>query len=102
MVSPAGIEPATLCLEGRCSIQLSYGLLNLIVAALDLEKKIESATRAHVAQPPSTVRIPPYCGFERSNKTNPTNPCCTSVSAIDHCWRACASVSPKPATYRVK
>jgi hypothetical protein len=22
---PAGFEPATLCLEGRCSIQLSYG-----------------------------------------------------------------------------
>jgi hypothetical protein len=42
-VSPAGIEPATLCLEGRCSIQLSYGLLNLIVAAPDREKKIERA-----------------------------------------------------------
>ena len=26
MASPAGLEPATLCLEGRCSIQLSYGL----------------------------------------------------------------------------
>ena len=25
LVSPAGFEPATLCLEGRCSIQLSYG-----------------------------------------------------------------------------
>lgn len=24
---PAGLEPATLCLEGRCSIQLSYGIL---------------------------------------------------------------------------
>ena len=22
---PAGLEPATLCLEGRCSIRLSYG-----------------------------------------------------------------------------
>jgi hypothetical protein len=26
VASPAGFEPATLCLEGRCSIHLSYGL----------------------------------------------------------------------------
>ena len=25
MVRPAGIEPTTNCLEGSCSIQLSYG-----------------------------------------------------------------------------
>lgn len=25
MAIPAGLEPATTCLEGRCSIQLSYG-----------------------------------------------------------------------------
>ena len=25
MVRPSGIEPETLALEGRCSIQLSYG-----------------------------------------------------------------------------
>jgi hypothetical protein len=28
MVTPAGIEPATPVLEGRCSIQLSYGVLD--------------------------------------------------------------------------
>lgn len=26
MATPAGIEPATSCLEGTCSIQLSYGV----------------------------------------------------------------------------
>ena len=27
LVIPAGFEPATVCLEGRCSIQLSYGTI---------------------------------------------------------------------------
>jgi hypothetical protein len=27
MATPAGFEPATTSLEGRCSIQLSYGVL---------------------------------------------------------------------------
>ncbi len=31
MAIPAGLEPATLCLEGRCSIQLSYGTIGLAV-----------------------------------------------------------------------
>ena len=30
MAIPAGFEPATLCLEGRCSIQLSYGILGAV------------------------------------------------------------------------
>ena len=28
MVTPARLERATLCLEGRCSIQLSYGAMD--------------------------------------------------------------------------
>ena len=33
MVGPARFERATLCLEGRCSIQLSYGPVRFILAA---------------------------------------------------------------------
>ena len=32
MVRPAGLEPATLGLEGRCSIQMSYGRIVLITS----------------------------------------------------------------------
>ena len=27
LATPEGLEPPTLCLEGRCSIQLSYGIV---------------------------------------------------------------------------
>jgi hypothetical protein len=30
MARPEGIEPPTLCLEGRCSIQLSYGRVGYV------------------------------------------------------------------------
>ena len=35
LATPAGLEPATLCLEGRCSIQLSYG-----AAGKEIEPKV--------------------------------------------------------------
>ena len=32
MVIPLGLEPKTVCLEGRCSIQLSYGTMKMKAA----------------------------------------------------------------------
>ena len=37
LATSAGLEPATLCLEGRCSIQLSYG-----AAGKEIEPKVTS------------------------------------------------------------
>ncbi len=31
MAIPAGLEPATCCLEGSCSIQLSYGTVTIFI-----------------------------------------------------------------------
>ncbi len=36
MARPAGFEPATLCLEGRCSIQLSYGRNFSLLSSLSI------------------------------------------------------------------
>jgi hypothetical protein len=37
MVIPLGLEPKTVCLEGRCSIQLSYGTISQAVQRCEIE-----------------------------------------------------------------
>ena len=46
MASPEGLEPPTSDLEGRCSIQLSYGLVKSLV-----DPAVIAALRAPVAGP---------------------------------------------------
>ena len=41
MARPAGVEPTTTCLEGRCSIQLSYGRTKLITSMLLIYKNAQ-------------------------------------------------------------
>jgi hypothetical protein len=43
MVRPAGLEPATPGLEGRCSIRLSYGRLPGIVSLVPMENRCSCA-----------------------------------------------------------
>jgi hypothetical protein len=43
MVIAAGLEPATYCLEGNCSIQLSYATNTGIMDTLDIYRYLEEA-----------------------------------------------------------
>src|SRR5438105_3662083 len=52
VATPAGFEPATTCLEGRCSIQLSYGVGSWANAAL-----------SHPARPSAIARCSPPEGL---------------------------------------
>ena len=50
MVGAAGFEPATLCLEGRCSIQLSYAPTGRTSPILAEFRRI-SAQKSHASAP---------------------------------------------------
>ena len=55
MVRPAGLEPATIRLEGGCSIQLSYGrVLDLIVTVFKWSEWRDSNPR-HLAPKASAL-----------------------------------------------
>ena len=43
LACPAGLEPATLGLEGRCSIHLSYAPVRFLLYLLQLRPQIDAA-----------------------------------------------------------
>src|SRR5437773_12241519 len=52
MARPPGLEPGTLCLEGRCSIQLSYGrtMRDVSGAGVAMQVQVRAVTRRHTAR----------------------------------------------------
>ena len=61
---PAGLEPATLGLEGRCSIQMSYGRIYMVgVERFELPTSCSQSRRA------TRLRYTPNTRFYSSNNT---------------------------------
>ena len=48
---PSGLEPETPCLEGRCSIQLSYGTDKGVLTDVAERRKIAAHASLHMAEP---------------------------------------------------
>src|SRR6266568_1158278 len=86
LVRPAGFEPATRCLEGSCSVRLSYGRPNVIVHGQDHMKatrrsqcvglwRCRSAPALANSQPypnpPSTTKTPPHPSLRPADPHQP-------------------------------
>src|SRR5687768_8974582 len=72
MVGAAGLEPATLCLEGRCSIHLSYApsrLTDLRRRACDFKHTCERGRR--VRPTPSLPEAHEFCEHVTRHLTGP-------------------------------
>ena len=81
MAGPARFERATLCLEGRCSIRLSYGPLLLILSAQAFAGGLILPRRK---QPLFTVKV--------TNRVGALGAAIPAISNIEKCNRNGGSV----------
>ena len=65
LVTPAGLEPATCALEARCSVHLSYGIVDLTTKALG------SISRSTLGSRPIWHRVRSRPLFTCLSVTNP-------------------------------
>ena len=62
LARPAGFEPATRCLEGSCSVRLSYGRSNVIVYGEDhatATRRSQCVSALKAAPPRKTLAVSP-------------------------------------------
>ena len=57
MARPEGLEPPTLCLEGRCSIHLSYGRIGSVNFRPFILRRIPVLTLLGLCHPDKTERV---------------------------------------------
>ena len=74
MARPAGLEPATLGLEGRCSIQMSYRRLFLRCALVGVEG-FEPPTSCSQSRRATRLRYTPMTDFEQGCNNTERNDC---------------------------
>ena len=56
MAHPQGLEPRTPCLEGRCSIQLSYGCVDGNSTVFELVRELSLEKTALLVDPRITLQ----------------------------------------------
>ncbi len=78
MVRPAGLEPATLGLEGRCSIQMSYGRISLVGV-----EGFEPPTSCSQSKRATRLRYTPiFCGTPKPGDRIETRRPCQEIGFI--------------------
>jgi hypothetical protein len=87
VVRPERLELPTLCSEGRCSIQLSYGRVwNILRQRLEANQSwaLDAKSESSCARPDSRGRLSPHSFIVAAFAQGPTVPFCLAVTLSFH------------------